>query len=285
MTEATSPLRPSYRETVAARRGTPLIVAHRGAWTLTCENTVAAITEAAKAGYDIVEIDVRQTADGALVLFHDDDLLRMAGVETTDRGALTLAELRAIPLRPADGRGDQMPGEWRVATLGEALDAARGRIFLDLDLKHLDLMKAVAPLVSVRGMTGQVDVKVPVATEDDVALLHVLEQRHGIMVMPKIKIGAATVEQRLELLRRTGAVLCETSFDRLSTLASHREALAGLGVTIWVNTLDAVSCDGLSDSAAAADPDAIWGKMVEAGVGAFQTDIPDRVKAWRAGRS
>jgi glycerophosphoryl diester phosphodiesterase len=51
------------------------VVAHRGAWknTKTPQNSVASVKEAIRLGCAGVEIDVRMTSDGVLVLCHDDD--------------------------------------------------------------------------------------------------------------------------------------------------------------------------------------------------------------------
>lgn len=73
----------------------PLNFAHRGGVTDFPENTLYAYAEAAKAGADVLEMDVYQTKDNQLVILHDLD------VDRTTNGAgnvvdLTLAELRAL---------------------------------------------------------------------------------------------------------------------------------------------------------------------------------------------
>lgn len=57
----------------------PLIIAHRGASIVAPENTEVAIRKAIGMGAAVVEFDVRETADGVLVLFHDDNLRRIVG--------------------------------------------------------------------------------------------------------------------------------------------------------------------------------------------------------------
>ncbi|MGY1811207.1 glycerophosphodiester phosphodiesterase [Blastococcus sp. SYSU D00820] len=95
---------------VIGHRGTPLHPAFP-------ENTVAALTAALDAGADGVEVDVRTTADGVLVLSHDADLGR---VLATGAGAgpvvaaTSWAELRAVPL----------PGGTAVPSLVQVLDLA-----------------------------------------------------------------------------------------------------------------------------------------------------------------
>ena len=73
----------------------PPVMGHRGAKGHAPENTLAGLRKAAGLGCRWVEFDVKLTADGELILFHDDSLRR-----TTDgRGAVadkTLAEIRSL---------------------------------------------------------------------------------------------------------------------------------------------------------------------------------------------
>lgn len=57
------------------------VIAHRGASFEAPENTFAALNLAIEKGADIVEFDVMETRDNALILFHDRDLKRICGVE------------------------------------------------------------------------------------------------------------------------------------------------------------------------------------------------------------
>jgi glycerophosphoryl diester phosphodiesterase len=108
-----------------------LNVAHRGYSAAYPENTLVAIDAAFDAGAHAVEIDLQRSADGAVVIFHDDTLDR-----TTDGSGLvadhTLAELQALDagswLDPAFA-GEPIP------TLEQALASAIGRGPLLLDQK------------------------------------------------------------------------------------------------------------------------------------------------------
>jgi glycerophosphoryl diester phosphodiesterase len=62
---------PTEPRLAAAR---PLVIGHRGASAARPENTVEAFRHAAELGADWVELDVRRTADGALVVHHDASL-------------------------------------------------------------------------------------------------------------------------------------------------------------------------------------------------------------------
>ncbi len=106
---------------------TPLVIGHRGAAGERPENTLPSFAHALAQGADILETDAHPTADGHVVLFHDETLER-----TTDgRGpvrAQSLAALRALDAAhhftpyPAAGR-PAVSFDARIPTLDEALDA------------------------------------------------------------------------------------------------------------------------------------------------------------------
>ncbi|NJB67928.1 glycerophosphoryl diester phosphodiesterase [Desulfobaculum xiamenense] len=77
------------------REAWPLVCAHRGARSIAPENTLAAAKAGLAAGADFWELDVQMTADGELVVHHDDELTR-----TTD--AAVRAELTHLAPYRAD---------------------------------------------------------------------------------------------------------------------------------------------------------------------------------------
>lgn len=103
-----------------------VIAAHRGQFgARNPENTLAAFREAVDRNIAVIEVDLRKTADGGIVVMHD------ATVDRTTNGsgsvvAMTLAQIRALDA----GNGEHVP------TFAEALDVVRGtRTSLLLDLK------------------------------------------------------------------------------------------------------------------------------------------------------
>lgn len=59
----------------------PAVIGHRGAAAYAPENTLASLREAKARGAAWVEFDVKLSGDGRLILMHDDDLRRTAGLE------------------------------------------------------------------------------------------------------------------------------------------------------------------------------------------------------------
>src|SRR5512138_3600750 len=102
------------RWTHRLRRGcavAPWVIAHRGASADEVENTLAAFARAMTDRADGVELDVQCCATGEVVVYHDDDLLRLAGRrERID--ALSLSAIRQV----------RLSGGGTIPTLAEALD-------------------------------------------------------------------------------------------------------------------------------------------------------------------
>ncbi len=125
---------------VAERRAGPVVMVHRGATAAAGENTLQACAVALDWGADGVEVDVRRTRDGVLVLFHDEHLDRLThGIGTV--AGLSAGELLALPPREAFGRaaGGTPP------SFVQLLDLARQRAaLLHLDLKEPGLEDEVA---------------------------------------------------------------------------------------------------------------------------------------------
>lgn len=98
-----------------------------------------------------LEVDISQTADGVLVLMHDDRVERT----TTGRGAvaeLDMADLLAFQLEDDDGQRVDA----RVPTLREALEWANGRTVLELDIKRGVAYEDVIRDVEAAGAMGRV---------------------------------------------------------------------------------------------------------------------------------
>ncbi|HSQ58627.1 MAG TPA: glycerophosphodiester phosphodiesterase family protein, partial [Gemmata sp.] len=99
------------------RSNWPEIVAHRGASHDAPENTLASIRLAWEQNADAVEIDVRMSKDGGIVVIHDSNTLRVAGVDRPV-AEQSLAELRALDV--GKWKEARFAGE-RIPTLEEVL--------------------------------------------------------------------------------------------------------------------------------------------------------------------
>ncbi|MFN3804432.1 MAG: glycerophosphodiester phosphodiesterase [Pyrobaculum sp.] len=100
------------------------VVGHRGYPRLELENTLDSITAALRHGAEVVEVDVQTTADGVVVLSHDETLERTFGVAVDVRRS-TWSEVKKI-----------QRGKYRVATLKEALETIGGRAGVFIEVKN-----------------------------------------------------------------------------------------------------------------------------------------------------
>jgi glycerophosphoryl diester phosphodiesterase len=132
------------------------VIAHRGASRAAPENTMAAVRQAIADGADWVEIDVQETADGTVVVFHDSDFMKLSGVN------LKIWEATTNDLKDID-IGSWFSPEFkdeRVPTLAEVLDACQGKVGLYIELKYyghdMQLERKVVDLVETHGMAKDV---------------------------------------------------------------------------------------------------------------------------------
>ena len=118
----------------------PLIIAHRGFSSRYPENTLASVRAALDLGVDFVEIDVQETRDGKLIVFHDYRLNRLCGVSARVRDK-TLPQIKRL--------------NRQVPTLAEVLRLCRGKARVLVEIKGADPRK-VAEVITKAGMEREV---------------------------------------------------------------------------------------------------------------------------------
>jgi glycerophosphoryl diester phosphodiesterase len=142
-----------------------IVVAHRACWGQAPEVSIAAIKACGPIGADVVELDVRLTRDGVLVLMHDETVDRM----TNGTGAIadmSAAEVCALRLKEGQGGPNAALTDEHVPTLEQALAVARGKIAVNLHLKVPEEARVAETLKRLK-MTGQVTTWVPGIPGDD----------------------------------------------------------------------------------------------------------------------
>jgi glycerophosphoryl diester phosphodiesterase len=265
--QAASSSSPFSSPGVKARR--PLVMAHRGGAGLWPENTMYAFERAARLGVDVLEMDLHTTADGALVVIHDDTVDR-----TTDgSGAvnrLTLDQLkrldaayrwtsdggRSFPLR---GRGVSVP------TLAE-LFKAFPRMRFNIDIKQ-DRPSPVPPLCRLIRETGMTD-KVMVASFDAGALEAFRRECAGV------KTSASPEDVRAFLALKT------VEPNKREASVAHAlqvpEYAAGRAV-LTKEFVEAAHRRGLEVHAWTINDEAAMRRLIQVGVDGIITDYPDRL--------
>lgn len=123
----------------------PLVIGHRGAPHAALENTLDSFRAAIDVGVDMFELDVQQSADGFLVIFHDYDLSRLAN-DSRLISEMTLDEIQQVDL----GGGRSIP------VLEEVLDLAKGRVKVNVEIKVPDIEKPVLNVVRQVGILDDI---------------------------------------------------------------------------------------------------------------------------------
>lgn len=203
-----------------------LLIGHRGGPTRDYpENAIETLERTLRAGIRAMEIDVAETKDGKLVLMHDDELDRT----TTGTGPVrdhTLAEIQALQLEDENGQ----PLDARVPTFREALDWARGRAILELDVKRGVSYEDVIAEVRAAGAEDRV---VFITYSDDAAVrVHNLAPDFMLSVSIDEASDLGALERRgIDLVR----VLAWTGTDEPNSALNI--ALAQRGVEAMFGTL------------------------------------------------
>lgn len=223
-----------------------VVISHRGEHLHHPENTMPAFRAAVEAGADFIEVDVRTTSDGRLVLSHD---------QTVDRctnGHGKVAEMTFEEIRKLDAGikfGAEFAGT-EVPTFEEVMEFARGKIGVYIDSKQISAKDLVETVVKY-GM------------EDQVVVYGGLELHRGVQKLnPRIRIMPES--ESVEIAARIAEELHPRvfAFDahdfKDDVIAVARKANAG----IYVDRL------GIADSPAS------WQDAVERGATGIQSDHP-----------
>lgn len=135
----------------------PILLAHRGASKYAPENTLPAFELALEQGADGVELDVKLSADGQVVVIHD------ATVDRTTGGhgkvsKMTLAEMKALDAGASFEQGFRGT---RIPLLEEVFEAIGGRAIINVELTNYSspadrLVEKVCALVKARGLQERV---------------------------------------------------------------------------------------------------------------------------------
>ncbi len=166
-----------------------MITGHRGASAFFPENTIRSIQGAIECGATAVELDVRSTLDGHLVLSHDPTLERTCGLSKQ------ISEIKLSEVQTLRTRGEKIP------TLEEAVRAVAGRMNLDLDIKLVGCEEQIVNIVREHDHLGntlftsffpQVVYRInQIAPEAKKGLITMGTTEEAVLICPEI--GASTI--------------------------------------------------------------------------------------------
>lgn len=201
------------------------IAAHRGAHKEFPENSIASILDAIRLGVSVVEIDIRSSKDGVLILMHDGTVDRT----TTGKGKvsnLSYAEIQDLYLRntPAGAASND-----RIPTLKEVLRLCKGKIILDIDFKEEDEKYVAKTFELIAAENMEDEVLFFLYDHRDIEKFYKLNPR--ITLFPR----ARNMKDLHEILKskRTSVIHIDESFDNADELVGLKDQ----GFILWMNSL------------------------------------------------
>lgn len=286
-----------------------MVVAHRAGWkengrVVRAENSKAAIDHSASLSVEMVELDVRRTLDGALVVMHDATLERT----TTCKGAV--AEQSLVTLRTCrlmvEGTG--IVTDEPVPTLAEMLLHAKGRILVNIDnkLEPEDLVEIVATARRL-DMTDGILIKTAIWNDErlerarsvmtaigpDVAFMPILADDAVKDTAFVARVARAFNAPAAEMInwRRDAAEPLTASGGPLFSPRARAAAIRG-NFHMWINTYpitdrpEGMVAGGRGDGLAwsQGQTGAVYGFWIDRGATIIQTDEPKAVIGWLEGQ-
>jgi glycerophosphoryl diester phosphodiesterase len=224
------------------------IITHRGVHTEIPENTLASIQKAIDMKLDFVEVDVRTTLDGHLVLMHDRSLKRTTGAD----GLVAEKSLADIKQLSAGFRQGEKFNNIKVPTLEEVLKLMSGKIGVYVDNKDADPEKVV-PLLEKYNM-----VENAVIYSDNKELAEFKKLNPKLNIMPEVD-SLKELEEAKTLDPKIVAQVWRGFSEELT------KAIHSSGFKVYLDILgDGDNPEGLK-------------RVIAAGVDGIQTDNPQMV--------
>ncbi|MET1159487.1 MAG: glycerophosphodiester phosphodiesterase [Thermoprotei archaeon] len=217
------------------------VIGHRGSSSRYPENTIAAIEYAISTGVDIVEVDIRSTRDGKLVVFHDPDFKRLFGID---------GKLRDVTydwIRSSLRLGDQT-----IPLLEEVLDTVKNRVGLFAEIKEPEITEKVVETIREYGLVG------------DTAIISFYDEALEIAkrVEPGIVTGLIYYKPpgRIIDAKKLGASIVLPRYTIATAKANELAHRLGLKVVVWtVNDVETAR------------------EMVKRGADGIATDYPEKI--------
>jgi len=234
-----------------------MVIAHRGFSGCAPENTMIAFKKAMEVGSDMIELDVRLSQEGEVVVIHDETLERT----TTGNGKVIEKTINELKKLDAGSKFHSSFSGERIPTLREVLQLAHRQIRVNIELKIgnyerwtiLDLAERALREVEMAGMVDQV----VFSSFDPIALERVLKKNQAAPVAylynrPWNFPREVTEGRPFSTLTCRKSVLTAENISR-----AHQE-----GIRVGVYTLNT---------------EEEMGKFIELKVNAIITDYPDRL--------
>ena len=241
----------SFAKQLPKSKNNLIVIAHRGDHTIVPENSKMSIQNAIEDGADYVELDIRTTKDGQLVLMHDPTVDRMTNGMGKVRD-LNFDEIRSLKLY---NKMNFKPDTLQIPTFEESLKICKNKINIYLDFKDANVQK-VYQAIKNEGMENQIVVYINSPNQ-------YAEWRKLVPTMPlilslnkKIKDSAEMIEYltnfKIDILDGNWT---EYTKDKVN-------AALKMGVPVW------------ADMQSTTENDDFWRQGISIGLSGIQTDHP-----------
>ena len=245
--------------------------AHRGDWRNAPENSLQGLKNCIALGIDIVEIDLKKTSDGQLVIMHDQTIDRT----TNGKGKVadyTLKQLQKFWL--INGTGHITTH--RIPTFEEYLSIAKGNIIICVD-KGFEYVDQALAMIRQQNMQGQVIYNIPPITQDSLNQRYPAFHLDDIALNVLVDIHKADVKEVITSYRYRKHTLIHPTFSSdTADFVKWMPAIRKMGLSIWLNALWPEHNGGHDDDLAVeqSKPDLAWGWLISKGANVIQTDRP-----------
>lgn len=247
-----------------------LVVSHRADWRNAPENSLQAIQNCIEMGVDMVEIDLKKTKDGHLILMHDKTIDRT----TTGKGKpedYTLQEIKRLSLKNGAGHKTRH----KVPTFEEVMTLCKGKVMVNVD-KGYDYFKEAYAILEKTGTVNQCVMK------SDHPYEKVVEENGEVLekmvFMPVVNLNKEGAEKIIDdYISNLKPVAFELVFNDDSPGALRLiKKVKDSGAKIFINTLWPELCGGHDDDRAVElkEPEESWGWGINQGAKLIQTDRP-----------
>ncbi len=226
------------------------IVGHRGAAGLAPENTIPSFEEAKKYDVDFIEMDVRVTRDGYLVVIHD------ATVDRTTNGSGLVSNMSLDQIKRLDA-GSWFSDRYRgakIPTLAEALEVlSDGDFGIIIELKERNIEKKTVETIEESGLMD----RTIIASFDMDTLANIRNINDNI---PLLAISVRYNDRIIERILKLGIRILALRKDIINKHVAHKCRIRGIILNAWtVNDVDLAL------------------RLVRIGVDIISTDYPNRM--------
>ncbi|AMR30742.1 glycerophosphodiester phosphodiesterase [Mucilaginibacter sp. PAMC 26640] len=261
----------------ASAQNKVMVTAHRGDWRNNPENSLRGFQAAAAMGVDMVELDLKKTSDGEIVIMHDVTIDRT----TNGKGKpadYTWEEISKFGLKNGLGRVTNN----HIPKFRDVMLALKGTgVLVNLDKSYPYYPEAYA-ILKETGTLSQAVFKAEVTYAE-------LKQKYpqlidSITYMPVVNLDKPGAKQVItDYLKNMKPYAFELNFTKdTAAVLSDNKFISNKGAKVWINSLWASLNAGHDDDTAVEDGNLkdSWDWIVAHGATVIQTDRPQQLLAY-----